>query len=139
MPPEDGCEWGRISQVVLYNLPLWKAATWNLLSGGQRAKTEREISFLILIPVESVSVLSFLLMSRQRCLGCYVYMAYIKLSVKVFRVIGSGSGVSVQRNSVSLVVCYFIQIIRYVFRLYDHLQAELYTSEIYMWRIIRIK
>jgi hypothetical protein len=43
--------------------------------------------------------------------------------------IRSGSGVSV---SVSIVVYYFIQIIRYMFRSYDHLQAEIYTSEINM-------
>jgi hypothetical protein len=41
--------------------------------------------------------------------------------------IRSGSAVSVQRNSVSVVVYYFIQIIRYMFRSYDHLQAEIYT------------
>jgi hypothetical protein len=90
MSVEDGCKWERISQVplqvVLYNLPLWKAATRSLLSIGQRAKNEREISFLILISVESVSILSFLLMSHKKCIGCYVYMGCVKGFVKVFKV-----------------------------------------------------
>jgi hypothetical protein len=33
---------------------------------------------------------------------------------------------------ISIVVYYFIQIIRYMFRSYDHLQVEIYTSEIDM-------
>jgi hypothetical protein len=31
--------------------------------------------------------------------------------------------VSVERNSISIVVYYFIQLIRYMFRSYDHLQV----------------
>jgi hypothetical protein len=42
----------------------------------------------------------------------------------------SGSGVSVQRNTVSIVVYCFIQINSYMFRSYDHLQVEIYTFEI---------
>jgi hypothetical protein len=33
-------------------------------------------------------------------------------------------------NSVSVVVYYFIQIIRYMLRSYDHLQVEIYTLEL---------
>jgi hypothetical protein len=43
--------------------------------------------------------------------------------------IRSGSGVSVKRNTVSIVVYYFIQIIRCMFRSYNHLQVEIYTYE----------
>jgi hypothetical protein len=48
-------------------------------------------------------------------LGCLNPVALIRL----------GSEVSVQRNSISIVVYYFIQIIRHMFRWYDHLQAEI--------------
>jgi hypothetical protein len=34
--------------------------------------------------------------------------------------------------TVSIVVYYFIQIIHYMFRSYDHLQVEIYSSEINM-------
>jgi hypothetical protein len=43
--------------------------------------------------------------------------------------IRSVSGVSVERNSVSIVVYYFIQIMRYILRSYDHLQVEIYTRK----------
>jgi hypothetical protein len=47
-----------------------------------------------------------------------------------------GSGASVERNPVSILVYYFIQIIRYMFLSYDHLQAEIYASEINMTEVV---
>jgi hypothetical protein len=41
----------------------------------------------------------------------------------------STSGPGFPSNSVSIVVYHLIQIIRYKFRSYDHLQEEIYTSE----------
>jgi hypothetical protein len=41
-----------------------------------------------------------------------------------------GSGVSVWRNSVAIVVQYFIPILRYMIQSYDHLQVQIYTSQI---------
>jgi hypothetical protein len=38
--------------------------------------------------------------------------------------------------TVSIVVYYFIQIIRYMFWSYDHLQVGIYTSEINMNKIV---
>jgi hypothetical protein len=48
---------------------------------------------------------------------------YVTLNLGV-ACIRSGSGVSDNRNSGSIVVYYFIQIIGYMFRTYDYLQAE---------------
>jgi hypothetical protein len=42
--------------------------------------------------------------------------------------IRSGSGVTVRRNSISIVVYYFIQIIHYMRRSYDHLHAEIFIG-----------
>jgi hypothetical protein len=55
--------------------------------------------------------------SKSDLLLVKVIFIYLQICVE------TGSGVSVQRNSVSIVVYYFIQIIRYMFRSYDHLQV----------------
>jgi hypothetical protein len=48
----------------------------------------------------------------------------------LLRVLDQVEGFPSNATLISIVVYYFIQIIRYMFRSYDHLQTEVYTSEI---------
>jgi hypothetical protein len=61
-----------------------------------------------------------------------------KLSLHPVACIRSGSGASVQRNSLSVVVYYFIQIIRYMFPSYDHLQVEIVILNLGLCILLRV-
>jgi Zn-dependent M16 (insulinase) family peptidase len=59
---------------------------------------------------------------------CFVLRTILKCKYIHHKMSGLawGSGVSVQRNSSSIIVRYFIQVIPYIFRSYDHLQVHIF-------------